>query len=427
MSNFNRRQFLKGAGTTLALPHLASLQAKSFSKEKIPQALPKMIFLSFGFGVTEESWNPSSEDTGSDYKLPAGLKPLAKHKKDFSIVQNTQHEFSNQGHWGSTFYLTGANPNAIPGKTFNNTVSVDQVAAKEWGENNRFSSMQFDSEPGNQGGHGPGLSLSWNQYGKPLPGLSSPFVVYNKLFGNYGMSIAERREMIRKKGSSLDVILMDAKRIQRKLNSADNDKLDEYFQSVREIEESLAKEQAWLGKPKPKAPLREPAKSQEGYQEIKLMYDLMAAAFQTDSTRVITYRLPADSFLKSLGITIGSHNLSHYKGFDDRHKSSELRDLKQAELLSYLFDKLKRTKGMDGANLFENTTISFGSNISTGHSLENCPAIVAGNTKNLRHGSHLSMPKETPLCNLWLTLLQGSGLAAKNFGDSTGVIDDLLA
>jgi hypothetical protein len=428
MTNVNRRQFLRGAGTTLALPYLASLQATTgFCKEESSASLQKMIFLSIGYGVTHETWYPDPEDTGTGYTLPEALQPLAKHKEDFTVVQNAYHRFSNQGHWGSTFFLTGANPNAIPGKTFHNTISVDQVAAQAWGEGNRFTSMRFESSPGNQNGHGPGLSLSWNKYGKPLPGLSDPFTVYNKLFGGSEMPIEQRRELIRKKGSSLDVILMDAKRVQGKLGTEDKDKLDEYFQGVREIELRLAKEEAWVGTPKPEAPLNEPGQpGVEGYEEIKLMYDLAAAALQTNSTRVIAYRLPAESLLRSLDVTIRPHDVSHYKGFEDRHAISQLRDATHSELLSHLFDTPKKTKDVNGESLFENTSVAWGSNISTGHYLDRCPVIVAGNTNHLKHGSHLCLPKDTPLCNLWLTLLRAGGINADSFGDSNGVIGDIM-
>lgn len=426
MSHLNRRHFLKGAGSTIALPYLASLNT-GFSKEKTTETLHKMVFLTFGWGCTKETFFPKANDTGSNYKLPEGLSPLARHKKDFSFIQNTHHKFSTEGHWGSTFYLTGANRYAIPGKSFSNTISVDQIAAEKWGEHNRFSSLQFDCKKANDSGHGPGLSLSWNRYGKPLPGLSNPFFAYNKLFGNEKMSLEEKKALISKKGSSLDAVLVDAKRIQNKINSEDKDKLNEYFQSVREIELQLAKEEAWMGKPKPKAPMKEPKQGLEGYDEIKIMYDLMVAALQTNSTRVITYRQPVSSLLKSFGASITSHNMSHYSPTGDRFAVSKERDLKQSELLAYFFDKLKNTNDINGQSLFETTTIGYGSNIKHAHTLNNCPAIIAGNTKNLKLGEHLFMPKDTPLCNLWLTLLKACGIEQENFGDSNGLIEQILA
>jgi hypothetical protein len=126
-------------------------------------------------------------------------------------------------------------------------------------------------------------------------------------------------------------------------------------------------------------------------------------------------------------VTIRPHDVSHYKGFEDRQAISQLRDTKHSELLSHLFDKLKSTKDVNGESLFQNTSVAFGSNISTGHFLDRCPVVIAGNTNNLKHGSHLCMPKGTPLCNLWLTLLRAGGVKAKSFGDSNGIIEGLVA
>jgi hypothetical protein len=417
----DRRYFLKGLGTTIALPYMNSLQGDV----KGSANLNKMVFLSFGWGVTKESWFPDKKDLGANYKLSEGLKPLARHKKDFSLILGTQHKFNNQGHWGSTLYLTGANRYAVPGKSFTNTISCDQLAAKAWGENNRFSSLQFDTKNASGSGHGPGLSMSWNQSGKPMAGMPDPFQVYQKLFGNEKMSLEQKQALISKKGSSLDAILTDAKKVHRKLNAEDKDKLNEYFESVREIELQLAKEKSWLGKPKPKAPFKEPKKGLQGYDEIKLMYDLIIASLQTDTTRVVTYRQPVESLLKSLDASITAHNMSHYaKG--TRLPVSKLRDEKQSELLAYFMDKLKATKDINDQTLFDTTTLSYGSNIMHGHTLNNCPIIIAGNKKILKLGEHKIMKKGTPLNNLWLTLMNANGLRQESFGDSTGMIEDIL-
>jgi hypothetical protein len=420
MMNYNRRTLLKAAGTTMALPYLASLHGAEAA-----EPTRRMVFLSFGWGVTKETWFPDSRDTGASYALPEGLKPLARHKSDFSLVLNTSHQHTRDGHWGSTFFLTGANRYAIPGKNFNNSVSVDQIAAQAWGDDNRFASLQLDCRKANNSGHGPGLSLSWNHSGKPMAGLQTPFIVYNRLFGNESMSIDERRELISRRGSSLDAVLLNAKSVRRKLSHDDSEKLDEYMESVRDIEVQLAKEESWLGKPKPKAPLDAPQKGLQGYEEIKLMYDLIVAALQTNSTRVVTYRQPVDTLLKSLDVTITGHNMSHYAQ-GSRFEVSKLRDEKQSELLAYFFDKLKKTPDSDGQSLFDSTTVSYGSNIKTSHTLNNCPLLVAGNTSKLKLGQHLHMPQDTPLCNVWRSLLHANGLHHPSFGDSTDLVEDLL-
>ncbi len=158
-----RRTFLRSSTTFIALPAFASLGFCRFASAAPIVARPKrMLFLGFGWGVTKETWFPDRTKTGKEYSLPAGLAPLARHKQDFSIVQNLSNKFTNEAHWGSTFWLTGANRYAEPGQSFHNSVSVDQVAAEAFGAATRFASLQLSCERGEESGHGPGLSLAWN-------------------------------------------------------------------------------------------------------------------------------------------------------------------------------------------------------------------------------------------------------------------------
>ena len=156
------------------------------------------------------------------------------------------------------------------------------------------------------------------------------------------------------------------------------------------------------------------------------MYDLMIAAMQVDATRVFSYRMPTDTLIQSLGATITSHNMSHYVQ-GDRQDVSENRDQTHAKLLAYFIDKLKRSKEIDGSSLYDNTAVTFGSNINSIHYLTNCPTLLTGGGAGVKHGRHLVMsdPK-TPLCNLWLSLLNGVGVDVKSHGDSTGRLDELF-
>ena len=227
----------------------------------------------------------------------------------------------------------------------------------------------------------------------------------------------------------LDTVLADAKSVNRKLNKTDNQKLDEYFESVREIEVRLAKEEKWLSVEKklPADPVNEPGESLEGYEEIRVMYDLMVAAMQVDATRVFTYRMPVNSLIASLGATMTAHSMSHYSE-GERRDVSQSRDTAHAKLLAEFIDKLKASKEPDGSSLFDNCSITLGTNLSSVHSLTNCPTLVTGGGAGIKHGRHLVMSdKKTPLCNLWLSLLQGSGIAADSFGDSTEVIRELFS
>ncbi len=426
----NRRHFLRSSSALVALPLLESLGFRRFARADEAAAPPKrMIFLGFGWGVTRESWYPDKKQTGEVYDLPAGLKPLQRHKSDFTVIQNLQHQFSTEAHWGSTFWLTGANRYGVPGQSFHNTISADQVAAETFGEQTRFTSLQLGCENGEASGHGPGLSLAWNRQGKPVAALNNPVAAYHRLFSDGKTPLEVRQADLRNQQSVLDTVLEDARGVARGLSRRDTDKLDEYFQSIRDIETRLSKEEQWLDVPKkrPADPLEEPAGDISGYEEIKVMYDLMVAAMQVDATRFLTYRQPADPLLKSLGVTFTGHNVSHYAP-GPRMEASELRDRKQSELLAYLLDRLKASKEPDGSTLFDNVCLAYGSNIQSIHYLTNCPTLVTGGGAGIKLGQHIVLPDaKTPLCNLWLTLLQGVGISVESHGDSTGVVQELIA
>jgi hypothetical protein len=426
-----RRAFLRSGAALIALPALESLGWQRDAQGAAPAAArPKrMIFLSFGWGVTKETWFPDIKRTGTDYPLPAGLDPLARHKPDITIIQNLANRFANDAHWGSTFWLTGANRYAEPGQSFHNSISADQVAAEVFGQSTRFTSLQFGCEKAEASGHGPGLSLAWNRQGKPIAALNNPVAAYHRLFSDDSTPLAERQAMLKQKRSVLDTVLDDAGSVARGLNKCDTDKLSEYLQSIRDIETRLSKEEQWLDVPtaRPAELVPEPQGDIVGYEEIKLMYDLLVAALQADATRVVTYRQPVDSLLGSLGISFTGHNMSHYAP-GPRMEASQLRDQKQSELLAHLIDKLKATKEPDGTSLFEHTCLAYGSNIQSIHYLDNCPTLITGGGAGVKHGRHLVMANpKTPLCNLWLSLLQGVGIAVESHGDSTGTIPRLFA
>lgn len=424
-----RRAFLRSTTSLIALPALASLGFGRVASAASTSTRPKrMVFLGFGWGVTKETWFPDRKETGTDYTLPAGLAPLARHKQDFSIIQNLSNKFASEAHWGSTFWLTGANRFAEPGQSFHNSISVDQVAAEAFGAATRFSSLQLSCERGEESGHGPGLSLAWNRQGKPVAGFTTPVTAFHKLFSPESTPLAQRQALLKQKRSILDTVLDDAAGVARGLSKDDTDKLSEYLQSIRDIETRLAKEEQWLDVPKvhPAELLTVAQGTMNGYDEIKLMYDLIVAVLQTDTTRVATYRQPVDALIQGLSIPFSGHNLSHY-GPGPRMEASQLRDRKQSELLAHLFDKLKAVQEPDGTTLFDHTCIAYGSNIQSIHYLDNCPTIVAGHGSGLKLGEHFVLPDKTPLCNLWLTILNGSGVKTEKHGDSTGMVKELIA
>ena len=428
-TELNRRTFLRGAGALIALPALESIGFRRFASaaSKTAGAIPKRaVFMGMGFGVTKQTWYPDQKDTGVDYQLSEGLSPLARHKEDFTIVQGCSNNYSNEAHWGSTFWLTGANRYSVPGQNMANSISADQVVAEQLGQQTRFISIQLDSSDGGASGHGPGLSLAWDKRGKPISGYNDPVKTFHKLFSAEDLPLEQRQAAIDEKRSVLDAVLTEANRVQNGLSRNDNDKLDEYFQGIRDIETRLGKDEDWLDKPKPNAPMEEPSVGLKGKEEIEMMHNLIVAALQTDSTRALTYRMPGQSLLQSMDFTHSAHNVSHYSP-GERMEASKARDQMHSTLLAGFMDKLKAIKEADGSSLFDHTSLAFGSNISSIHYLDNCPTLVAGGGANLKLGQHLVLPEDTPLCNVWLTMLQGMGIDAERHGDSTGIIKELQA
>jgi hypothetical protein len=252
--------------------------------------------------------------------------------------------------------------------------------------------------------------------------------VFHRLFSGESQSLQERQALLAAEQSVLDAVRADVARVKKGLSTADGYKLDEYLQSIRDIETRLAKETQWLSvpKPKPEGGLAAPAEKMPGHEEIRVMYDLIAAALETDSTRVITYRQPVGTLLKGLGINVAPHDMSHYQP-GERMEASKKRDAKQSELLAGFLDRLAARKEPDGTSLLDHTTVVYGSNIRSIHYLDNCPTLVAGGGSGIRLGEHVVVPDKTPLANLWLTLLQGSGVKTDQHGDSTGVVKEIVA
>ena len=426
-SPLNRRHFLRGTGSLLALPALESIGFRAFASTAATTPPKRLMFMGIGYGVTSQTWFPDLNDKGSGYKLPAGLKALARHKEDFTIVQGCRHQFSRQAHWGSTYWLTGANQYGTPGQSFSNTISADQVAAAQFGKHTRYTSIQLGTDPNDRNGHGPGNSLAWDRRGKPLSAWNSPLETYLKLFGADDIPIAQRRAMPAEKRSVMDSVLIEAKDMQRGLTKSDTDKLDEYFQSIRDIETRLSKAEKWMDVPKSEGPLEAPEEALVGRSEIEMMYKLMVAAIQTDNTRVITYREPGSRLLSSIGASGNPHNVSHYRLGAETEVSSKMRDKAHSQLLAGLIDQLKTTKEADGSSLFDHVALAFGSNIRSIHYLNNPPTLISGGGANLKLGENLVLKEGTPLNNVWLTMLQGVGVDANSHGDSTGIVSELQA
>ena len=207
------------------------------------------------------------------------------------------------------------------------------------------------------------------------------------------------------------------------MTPTDKDRLEAYFDAIRDIETGIDRQRKWLGTPKPKAPFKYPEEL-DAIAEVKLIHDMLILALQAGQTNIATYTMPQTALIKSMGIDVGAHALSH-KG---SHEDARTRDVKHMELLAYFLDKLKSTKDTHGRSLYESSLLAYGTNIRYEHITRRFPVILSGGAiKNLKLGEHLRLPKDTPLQNVWLTLLQECGIPIKKFSSSTGRVPQLLS
>ncbi len=283
-----RRNFLRAGGAVLALPGLESFASPAAAPATPP---PRMIFLGGGFGFTKDSFYPTKAGAFSEIGLTEGLAPLARHQQDITMVTNLTNLGATDPHGGSCSYLTGANVAGTPGKRFHNSISCDQLAARQLGADTRFPSLVLSAkEPdgGQNSGHGPGLSLSWDDGGNPIPGIERPLDLYRTLFATPEDNPAAIHERLKNKQSILDIVQLDGSSLNRRLGKADREKLDEYFTGIRQVERGLERQARWADTPKPAAPFDAPAEGLTGEEAIGLMENMIIIALQTDATRVVS-------------------------------------------------------------------------------------------------------------------------------------------
>ncbi|MDF1815669.1 MAG: DUF1552 domain-containing protein [Verrucomicrobiales bacterium] len=427
--NTNRRTFLRVGSSILALPFLETFANASAVARTPPK---RLIFLGGGFGFTKDTFYPDKAGRFSEIGLTEGLSPLKRHMDDITMVSNLTNLGATDPHGGSVSYLTGANVAGTPGKRFFNSISCDQVAAQHLGKETRFSSLSLsakESDGGQNSGHGSGLSLSWDDSGNPIPGVNRPLDLFYTLFANPKDSREALDERLKKRQSILDIVKTGGVSIKRNLSKNDQEKLDEYFTGIRQVEKGLERQAKWADIPKPDAPFDAPGEGLTGEEEIQMMYDMIIIALQTDATRVLSYRQPVCSVLAGMGISLKAHSLSHYGFSEPRTAASRERDKKCSALFGHFIDRLKEARDMDGSRLYDQSIVSYGTNLRSGHELKNLPALLSGGgTKGISHGRHLILPeKDTPLANYWLTLLRQAGIELDSFSHSTGDIPELLA
>lgn len=432
-----RRSILRGLGVSLAIPSLESFAVGGVSG--IPL---RMGFTYIPNGVIMDEWRPL--ETGPLKSLPNSLQPLQNHTADFQVISGLNHTkaYANGDGGGdharaNATFLTGCQARKTAGKDIKVGVSVDQIAADAIGDKTKLRSLELSCDGVRRSGKcDSGYScayqynLSWKTESMPMVPESNPRLVFERLFGNASSSTDRKGQLKRRalNKSILDFALQGASNFNKRLGKSDQEKLSEYFTSVRELEKRIEREEKnWEKLPDLKSPEGIP----ENYRaHLRLMFDMMVLAFQSDSTRISSFLLAHDGSNRSfrdIGVPEGHHSLSHHKNDPDKIKKLAKIDHFYSEQFAYFIDKLSTTQEIDGSRLIDHCMIVFGGGISDGnrHKHSDLPVLLAGGSSHgLTTGRHVDY-EGVPMTNLYLGMLDRAGVQASQVGDSSGLIKDL--
>ena len=461
----SRRTMLRGLGASLALPMLDAMtggKAVAMAGEAVGAAASaagasagagatsplRMAMFFLPNGMCMEDWTPGAE--GADFQLPPTLKALEAVRKDVTVLSglaldNARAKGDGPGDHArsAAAFLTGAHPYKTSGADIKLGVSVDQYAAKAVGGQTRLPSLELGLDRGAMAGNcdsgyacAYSSNISWSSPTTPVPKEVNPSAVFDRMFGPASEREAAegRAKRLRYRKSILDFVADDAKRLNRDLGKSDQRKLDEYTTAVREIEkrverdrELVAQQKAQSKVPDMKLPEGVPDDVQEHF---RLMLDLLAMAFQTDATRVSSFMVASDGSdrnYRMLGVTEGHHSLSHHGG--NKEKLDQIRKIAKfhVEQFAYFLQKLASMKEGD-KSVLDNSMILFGCGIGDGnrHNHNDLPILLAGKGGGkVTPGRHVQYEKNTPLCNLYVSMLDAVGVKVDRFGDSTGPLTKL--
>ncbi|MCA9138899.1 MAG: DUF1552 domain-containing protein, partial [Planctomycetales bacterium] len=440
----SRRTLLRGAGVSIALPLLDAMSTGRLltaAESSTPPPL-RMAFFYVPNGAHMPDWTPASE--GFKYELTPTLQRIADYRDDINVLTGLTldgaraHGDGGGDHARSVAaFLTGAHPRKTNGADIQNGISIDQATAKYVGDQTRFASLELGLEASAQAGNcDSGYScayasnMSWRGPTNPMAKEIDPGAVFDRLFA--GKSVKEtrqaktQREKFRK--SVLDFALEDAKRLHQALPAVDRRKLDEYLYAVRDVEKRLGgAERLQLdesGVPDYPRPSGVP---RELEQHSNLMMDMITLAFQTDSTRILSFMFTnagSNRRYKEIGVDEGHHELSHHG--KSEHKQAQIAKINRFHMdrFAYLLGRLRSVRE-GNRSLLENSMIVYGSGISDGdrHNHDDLPILLAGSAAGrIKTGRHIRYENGTPLCNLYVWMMQQMGADANQFGDSNGVI-----
>jgi hypothetical protein len=409
----SRRLFLRGAGVTMALPLLEAMTPRSLASSPAASKAPRRM-LCVDFDLSLYTPNLFPEKAGKDYQLTPYLELLKEHRNDFTVFSGLSHPGmeASGGHPCNLSFLTGAPGVGLP--SFKNSISIDQLVAEKIGLQTRLPYIGFGQ-------------ISYSRSGVAVPSLHSPSQIFAKCFLQ-GTSDELKLQVQRlKQGQSImDVVRGQAKRLEQKVGKGDRDKLDEYFDSVRDVETRLTSAESWVHKPKPKVNVP-PPKDVPGNNSatMRLYYDLMHLAFQTDSTRLSTATFVHWGVPPLEGVMYDHHNLSHHGKDPEKLRQLGIVEMDAMKALGDFLKKLKETKE-EGETLLDRTMVLVGSHMGSGHhTVDNLPLLLAGG--GFKHGQHLAFDQKNnkPLCNLFVMMLRQFGMDINSFATSTGTIPGL--
>lgn len=428
----------------MALPLLeAMLPSSALAAPALRKAPLRMAFFYVPNGIHMQDWTPKSE--GALAELPSILNPLASVKDHLTVLTGLTCDKARANGDGpgdharsASAFLTGCQPRKTPGADIKAGISVDQYAAQQIGKNTRFASLELGIERGAQAGNcDSGYScayssnISWSSENTPVAKEVDPRLVFDRLFGNGdALEMAEvRAKRDRYKKSILDFVMEDANQLKNQLGVKDQQKLDEYFTGVREIEKRLALA-GQTGSGAPKGAERPTGIPQEYGDHLKLMLDMLVLAYQADLSRITTFMFANEGSnrnYKAIGISEGHHELSHHQGDPVKHTKIKAINTFHIEHFAYFLNKLKSIQEGNGTML-DNVVLLYGSGLSDGdaHNHDDLPILMAGGgAGTIKPGRHIRYPKNTPLNNLYLSLLDRMQVPVHSLGDSTGRLQGL--
>lgn len=436
----SRRTLLRGLGVSLALPWLEAMgPLTGWAQNPRNPAPNRMCILYVPNGKHMPDWTPRAD--GADFELPATLAPLAPVKNKLLVLTGlTADQARAHGDGGGdharalSAFLTGVHPHKTDGANIRNGVSVDQIAAARIGDRTRLSSLEIGCEHGAMAGNcDSGYScvysstMSWRSATQPLPKEVNPRLVFERLFAS--APSASQARLAARRRSILDYVREDSAGLASQLSADDQRKLEEYFAAIRDIELRIQRAASLPPVQAPNYPT--PAGVPASFEEhIRLMCDLVALAFQADVTRVVTFVLANEASNKPypfLQVPEGHHDLSHHGGEAAKQAKIQRINLFHVRQLAYLLSKLESIREGDGT-LLDHAMVAYGSGIADGnaHNHEDLPILLAGGgCGTLRTGRHLRYQRETPVTNLWLSMLNRMDINVERLGDSTGMLANL--